>query len=83
MKYKDKFWHFAISASFSVVFYFFIKNWLYVFLIIAALGLLKEFYDHFKKNKNTWQESALDFLADCAGFLTGFIILNYLFIIKL
>lgn len=78
MRHKDKIWHFAISTILTVVFYYYIKNWFYVFLIVMGLSLTKEFYDHFKKNKNTYTESALDLLADGIGFLAVFAICNYL-----
>lgn len=71
---RDTFKHVAISFVLFIFFELTIQSVITSVIIVMALGLLKEIFDHLKKNKNTYSESIEDMFANASGIVMGFFI---------
>lgn len=79
LAHKDIVKHIIASYILSVLFFFLSKNNIFTFIGVIFLGIIKEAYDHFKKNKNTFHESALDMAANFIGISAGYLSIIFLF----
>lgn len=71
--------HIAVSGVITL-FLGFLFDSIFIGAILALiLGILKEIYDHFKINKNTFLESLIDFAADILGTFLGYYAFIYFF----
>lgn len=76
--HKDIVKHIIASYIFFVSFFLLSKNNIFAFIGVIFLGIIKEAYDHFKKNKNTFFESALDMTANFIGIGAGYLSIIFL-----
>lgn len=71
---RNTFKHIAISFLLFIFIEMVTQSIITGAIIVIALGLCKEVFDHLKKNKNTYSESAIDMLANASGIVLGFFI---------
>jgi len=77
MKHQDKIQHFCVSLVIAGLIYYFFSNILVAVYGALALGLLKEFYDHYC-GRNKIKESLADILFDVLGIVVGIFLVRLL-----
>ncbi len=68
---RNTFKHIAVSFLLFIFIEMVIRSIITGAVIVIALGICKEIFDHLKKNKNAYSESLMDMLANAIGIILG------------